>query len=777
MIKIKIFKKIISLSLVLLLSSYSPFAARAVLATELTPPSAPTPPQQTVTPPPQPTAPPAPTEENVFADPTPTPVESAATIEAATSTPTPTPIASNSDDDKGISNTGNGSDSDNDSSSDTNNSTETNQDNSATIDNYLSGSSISGSNSGSENVGNTTVQTGDASLLATISIGANQNSISPSSTSGSTSPISISNDSNGTGSNNDASHSSTNTDTSNQTNTGVVVNNAYLESVSGENSASKNVGDTAIISGDSNLGATVITGINTNLDGVAIAQFDVNDNHTGDIILAFPTASACTATVCGVPVGSVSNTGNGSDSENDASLDSTNTSTTNQINSADLTNNLVFEANSGDNTAEDNTGGDSTITSGDANVSANVVSFLNNNIVGNGTPVLVGVVNIFGELIGDIIMPDLDAAFADSSQTNVSNIGNGSGSDNTASLDSTNTSTTNQSNVANINNNIGIDATTGQNVTDDNTYAFGEGGDVETGDVSVDANVINIANNNVAGNTWWVVLINNAGQWLGSIIGAEDGATYAGSTGTDFVLDESGNVIAISNTGNGADSTNNASANSTSNTTTNQSNTANLTNNISVNANTGGNSATDNTGGSNNISTGDANVLLNVVNFVNNNFSGGRYVFTIVNVFGKWVGDVVTPGSHQDNTANATGGPSNDSTGQNNSNNNQEQNVAATTGNDSGATTTVVKKKSVLGAFRDGSANVLGALTGSNTNIEPTVSEDNTIQVPHGANVAASLGTNLDIRLLYGAISLSILIFLIRRPKVLKKLATLFGLL
>ncbi|MBU4017215.1 hypothetical protein KKF69_07125, partial [Patescibacteria group bacterium] len=45
-----------------------------------------------------------------------------------------------------------------------------------------------------------------------------------------------------------------------------------------------------------------------------------------------------------------------------------------------------------------------------------------------------------------------------------------------------------------------------------------------------------------------------------------------------------------------------------------------------------------------NIKTGDATIVANIVNFVNNNIVGnGKLVVTVVNVFGKWLGNFYTP--------------------------------------------------------------------------------------------------------------------------------------
>jgi len=74
-----------------------------------------------------------------------------------------------------------------------------------------------------------------------------------------------------------------------------------------------------------------------------------------------------------------------------------------------------------------------------------------------------------------------------------------------------------------------------------------------------------------------------------------------------------------------------------------------VVNNINLSANTGGNNANHNTGGNSSITTGDANIIANLVNFVNNNVTGGgRLIVTVVNVFGSWFGNFVTPGHTDD---------------------------------------------------------------------------------------------------------------------------------
>ncbi|MEK9137934.1 MAG: hypothetical protein AAB393_12485, partial [Bacteroidota bacterium] len=140
--------------------------------------------------------------------------------------------------------------------------------------------------------------------------------------------------------------------------------------------------------------------------------------------------------------------------------------------------------------------------------------------------------------------------------------------------------------------------------------------------------------------------------------------------------------------------TNNSSITQNNNTTTVQSNTANITNNLDLSANTGGNNASRNTGGDSSITTGDANVIANLVNFVNNNISGGGKLFVnVVNVFGSWVGDFLPPGfskpnsEAQDVAGAGVGGPQENGGSQSNS---ADSNSSSSGGSDSSQNSTFV---------------------------------------------------------------------------------------
>lgn len=482
--------------------------------------------------------------------------------------------------------------------------------------------------------GDATVITGNATETGNINTLGNNNTNISNPTNGS---VGVINTGNGANSNNSAYVGVIHNDTSVQNNNAQVDNSLELASNSGNNTANDNMGNATIKTGDANTTGTVITGVNTNVDGVAVSEFNVADNHTGDLVLDF--GNNC-ITGCSNFGATAVNTNNGANSTNDTTIDTAANNTSFQNNTADVDSSLVLAANSGNNEANRNGSRDSYIETGDANVAANALTFVNNNIAGN---VVLGVVNIFGDLIGNIIIPE--SAVNCSTCTNnatASNTNNGANSTNNTAVNNTYNDATFQTNDAVIENNLILDGNTGGNEAARN----GQGDSyIQTGNTNVQANTLNIANSNIAADgVWWLAIVNQAGQWVGKIIGSPDGATMAGSTGTEFVVNDDGSITAL-NSGNNAGSTNNTTINNTQNNTTVQNNTAKVSNTLDLSANTGNNEVNDNIGGDNVIKTGDAQVIANLVNFVNNNVSGGgKLMVTVVNVFGSWMGDLVTPG-------------------------------------------------------------------------------------------------------------------------------------
>jgi hypothetical protein len=451
-------------------------------------------------------------------------------------------------------------------------------------------------------VGDTTVQTGGATNSVSLTTEANTNL---SSESGNESVSQTTEESNAASSESDQTITVIDESSITQDNQASVVNTLEESTVTGENSASLNVGDSTIVTGDANTSGTIITAVNTNVSGVSVAEFNVVDDQVGDIILDFGESAPATASA--------------SSSSNESEVTVVEDSETFQNNEAVLENNLVLISDTGHNETSLNTNGDSTIETGDANVSALVLSFVNNNLAGN---VVLGVVNIFGNLVGDIILPEEELA----QSTNCS-------SPQAQEVTVLDTQTTFQTNDADIENNLILAANTGENEASRNT---GGQTSVQTGEAEVQTQVVNVANANIEGGSWWLVIVNEAGEWIGKILGAPEEANFAGSSGTEIRMDGNGQIIASGEGG---------VVNQTSTNSLEQNNQAQITNNIELAANTGKNKANDNTGGNTSINTGDAKVIANIINFVNSNISSdSKLIVTVVNVFGSWIGNFLPPG-------------------------------------------------------------------------------------------------------------------------------------
>ncbi len=274
---------------------------------------------------------------------------------------------------------------------------------------------------------------------------------------------------------------------------------------------------------------------------------------------AVSAAALLTGSVASVAFGTtgVTISGNGADSTNNANVSVSTSNTVTQSNTANIQNNVSISSTTGGNTANKNTGGDTSISTGDANVSSSVSNSANSNVASVGC-------NCTGD-----------------SAVTIS--GNGADSTNKVGLDLDNTNVVTQVNQAKVNNNVDIDSTTGGNRANSNT-----GGDVDitTGDASVDASVSNDVNSNVA--------------------------QIGGGTGNGAMLD-------VMVTGNGADSKNTVDVDVDNTTVVTQSNRADISNDIDVDASTGNNRANKNTGGDTSIDTGDADVTVDVSNHANSN--------------------------------------------------------------------------------------------------------------------------------------------------------------
>lgn len=249
---------------------------------------------------------------------------------------------------------------------------------------------------------------------------------------------------------------------------------------------------------------------------------------------------------------SVTISGNGADSDNTVNLSSNRTNTVVQSNQATFTNSVSSSSNTGGNVADNNTGGDVVIATGNSVQEVAIANRANEN---------------------KAFINDCNCL---SGGTDVKVSGNGAGSDNDANVANNNENNIFQDNSALFVNDVHTYGNTGKNYANNNTGSPYGGSDVLilTGNATSDVAIANAANRN----------------W------AHVGGTGAGQGG--------GSSVEIS--GNGADSYNSVNlANNRVNSLV-QANDALFVNNVDQKLNTGKNYANNNTGGEVTIDTGAA---------------------------------------------------------------------------------------------------------------------------------------------------------------------------
>lgn len=250
---------------------------------------------------------------------------------------------------------------------------------------------------------------------------------------------------------------------------------------------------------------------------------------------------------------------NGSGSSNEVSVSSQSETTVNQSNTAVIENNVTTNANTGNNSADNNTGGDTSITTG--NITTNT-TVSNENINNNSAQVPSG-----GSVGGNVTIS-----------------GNGSFSNNSVSAVANHTTHVTQNNIANITNNTTTNANTGYNSANNNS------GDVtiKTGSITAETT---IKNKNIN---------NSIAKILG---GCNENCTIT----HDMILKIFGN---------GTGSVNNLLFSTDDTKTYTSNNLANIYNDVVHNLNTGGNSANGNNGDVA-IITGDVKSTINITNEAN----------------------------------------------------------------------------------------------------------------------------------------------------------------
>lgn len=277
-----------------------------------------------------------------------------------------------------------------------------------------------------------------------------------------------------------------------------------------------------------------------------------------------------------------------------AAANTQNPLTVNSTGSGQITNNLTLGATSGNTAVTNNTkAGDAN--SGNANAIANIINSIGSTVSAGKS--FLGVLNIFGNLNGDILLPSqllslLGPHASTSTQT-------------TAQPSSLNT-TTNQV----INNNVNSGAASGTASVANNTTS----GNATTGSGSTNLNILNLTGRQVIGKDALLVFVNVLGKWVGIIVDNPAGTKTA-------ALGDSSSSSTVTTP-------------SKITTTDNQ----NITNNLALTAQSGNASVNNNTSAGN-ATSGSASTTANIVNMENSNLSlTGWFGILFINIFGNWYG-------------------------------------------------------------------------------------------------------------------------------------------
>lgn len=265
--------------------------------------------------------------------------------------------------------------------------------------------------------------------------------------------------------------------------------------------------------------------------------------------------------------------------------------------SSQINNDVNLSATSGDATVAGNKrAGDAT--SGDAHAVANIMNLINSAVsAGSG---FLGVVNIYGNLEGDILLPasTLETLLA-SNAIPIATI--------SVPTDSS-LNISNDNNTA-INNNITTTAQSGNATVSGNKRA----GDATSGNATTNITVLNLTGQEVIGANTLLVFVNVQGKWVGAIVNAPNSTSAAlgGGIITNSVAQD--NNVRVANN-------------------------AQINNNVSVAAQSG-NASVLNNRRAGNATSGNATASANIANISGSQFAlSSWFGILFINVFGTWHG-------------------------------------------------------------------------------------------------------------------------------------------
>ncbi len=408
-------------------------------------------------------------------------------------------------------------------------------------------------------------------------------------------------------------------------NEAVLLNDITGEANTGDNAIENSGGDALIETGDADLSLEAVNIINSNIAGTNFHKliFNIFDRLESEINLSKAIKHPLEVEV-----------------ETDEFLNIINN------NIGDVENNILINATTGGNSIFSGHG-NARINTGDINISVNVLNIVNSNIAGSNFILLV--INVFEDWDGDLVLPGKQVMIGLTDEE-VSEIENETEeADEAEEYDEGLNNEEGEncgivtSNQADIENEINVYADTGLNEAINNG-----GASINTGNANVENNVFNIANSNISLEKWMWMNINifEGGSWGGNIFSLPSGYTINQNQNSISISSFGNNSIDSGETENECENAENGDEEETEeeNVCENDANSYNslnsgtVRNNIDINAFTGNNSI--NNGGEAVINSGDANIFNNVFNLVNTNVNVDNWFLGMVNIFGRWKGDV-----------------------------------------------------------------------------------------------------------------------------------------
>lgn len=411
-----------------------------------------------------------------------------------------------------------------------------------------------------------------------------------------------------------------------------VINTLQSTAVSGDVEANKNTQVGSAVTGAAGVLANLINLLssawswsNGNLN---FFMQNIFDNMVGDIRLNPVESTTGGGGSLGGNSATIGETGAGSNNAiglgNSSSLD------VNAQNQGNIVNNVDLLAQSGNVNANQNTSVGNLAT-GQAIAEINIINLINSMITSGSS--FFGILNIFGNLNGDILFPEgflngLVPSGTGAGATNASIGQTGAGSTNGIGVDGSTQTTMNNAVYNGVNNNIATNAASGNANLDSNTTV----GNVASGNATTSNSLFNIANSSIFGDNAVLVIVNVLGHWVGKIM------TIPGGGNSAALLTGNATTAGIGQTG--ADSTNTIDVAGGGTANINQASAGTITNNVNVNAQSGDVNAAKNTEVGN-VQTGDAKAASNVANIFNTALNVKHWFgVLVINVFGDWFGSV-----------------------------------------------------------------------------------------------------------------------------------------